>query len=111
MTPIPQLIESLRKRTDLGIVEEEHAWRIIVTKGADLFCEVTVPHRVLEWCACVKHRREKKEVWSDWMDYDGYDKRPKSELESEMAHDVLAFLDRVSARELVLPLNIYEERA
>jgi len=111
MTRIRQLIESLRKRSDLGVADEPHAWRIVITKGRDLFCEVTVPHEVLEWHACVKHRRDKKEMWADWMDYEGYDERPKDVLEGEMAVDVLAFVDRVSVHELVLPLNIHEKSA
>jgi hypothetical protein len=111
MTRIRQLIDSLRKRSDVGVVDEPQSWRIVITKGRDLFCEVTVPHEVLEWHACVKHRREKKDVWADWMDYAGYDKRPKEVLEDEMAADVLAFIDRVSVKELSLPLNIYEKEA
>ena len=111
MARIPQLIESLRKRTDVGVVDEPQAWRLVITKGRDHFCEVTVPHKVLEWHACVKHRREKKKVWADWMDYEGYDKRSKDVLEEEMAIDVLAFVDRVSSQELVLPLNIYDQNA
>lgn len=70
-----------------------------------------MPHDVLEWYACVKHRREKKEMWADWMDYEGYDKRPKAELEAEMAEDILAFVDRASSKEPLLPLRIYEESA
>lgn len=111
MARIPQLIESLRKRSDVGVFDEPQAWRLVITKGRDHICEVTVPHEVLEWYACVKHRREPKEVWADWMDYEGYDKRPKNVLEEEMALDVLAFVDRVSFHELVLPLNIHEPNA
>jgi hypothetical protein len=111
MKRIPQLIEALRKRADLAVADEPNAWRIVIAKGRDLFCEVTVPHSVLEWRASVKHRREKKEAWTDWMDYEGYDKRPREALEEEMVDDVLAFLDRASAKEPLLPINIYEERA
>jgi hypothetical protein len=111
MSPIRQLIEVLRGRSDVGIVEEKQSWLIMITKGRDLICEITVPHNVLEWHACVKHRREKKEVWSDWMDYAGYDDSPKAKLEAEMADDILAFVDRVSISEPLLPLRIYEERA
>jgi hypothetical protein len=111
MTRIRQLIEELRARSDVGVVDEAHSWRICITKGRDLFCEVTVPHDVLEWHASVKHRRDKKELWSDWMDYSGYDDRPKEQLEIEMAGDVLAFIDRVSTAEQLLPLKIYEDCA
>lgn len=109
MARIRQLIESLRARGDVGVADEPQSWRIVITKGGYLFCEVTVPYDVLEWHACVKDRREKKEVWADWMDYEGYDERPKDALEEEMAVDLLAFVDRVSFQEIVLPLNIYEK--
>jgi hypothetical protein len=108
MSRISQLIESLRMRSDVGVVNESRSWRIVIAKGGTLFCEVAVPHDVLEWHACVMSRREKKEVWTDWLDYEGYDERPREELEAEMADDILAFVDRVSARELALPLSIYE---
>jgi hypothetical protein len=111
MSRIQQLIESLRQRSDVGIVEQEQSWLVVITKGRDLFCEVTIPHDVLEWFASVKQRHDKREVWSDWMDYTGYDDRPTEQLEAEMADHILAFIDRVSVSELVLPLSIYEERA
>jgi hypothetical protein len=111
MSRIHQLIGSLRKRGDLGIVEQEQSWLVVITKGRDLFCEVTIPHDVLEWSASVKQRQDKREVWSDWMDYTGYDDRPKEQLEAEMTDDILAFIDRVSVSELLLPLSIYKERA
>lgn len=111
MNHIRQLIEELRRRSDVGIVEEKQSWLIIITKGQDLICEITIPHNVLEWYASAKHRQEKKEVWSDWMDYSGYDASPKEKLEAKMADDILAFVDRVSVSEPLLPLQIYEERA
>ena len=64
---------------------------------------------MLEWFASVKHRPDNKEVWSDWMDYSGYDDRPREELEVEMAGDISAFINRVSMGELKLPLKIHEE--
>ena len=110
MSRIRQLIESLRQRSDVGVVEEEKSWRVVITQGRDLFCEVTIPHDVHEWFACVKSRKEKREVWSDWMDYDGYDDVPAAKLEAEMADDILAFIKRVSISEIRLPLRIHEER-
>ena len=49
MSRIRQLIEVLRKRPDVGVVEQEQSWRVVITKGRDLFCEVTIPHDALEW--------------------------------------------------------------
>lgn len=108
MTRIRQLIEQLRKRSDVGVVDEAQSWRICITKGRDLVCEVTVPHDVLEWFASVKHRRDKTELWSDSMDYSGYDDRTRKQLEVEMAGDILAFIDRASTKEPLLPIKIYE---
>ena len=110
MSSIRQLIESLRQRGDVGVSEQAQSWLVVITKGRELFCEITVPHDVLEWFACVKHRHDKGEVWSDWMDYSGYDDSPKETLEAKMAEDILAFVNRVSTSELVLPMQIYEDR-
>jgi hypothetical protein len=110
MSHIRQLIEGLRRRCDVGVTDEVQSWRVIIPKGRDLFCEVTIPHAVLEWHASVKNRREKKEIWSDWMDYSGYDDRAREELEAEMADDILAFIDRVSIKYPLLPLKIYESQ-
>ena len=109
MARVRQLIEELRRRSDLGVVDEAQAWRVCIIKGGDLLCEVTIPHDVLEWHADVKQRRDQKTIWSDWMDYSGYDNCPKEQLEVEMAGDVLAFIDRVSTAEQLFPLKIYEE--
>ena len=108
MTHIRQLIQELRVRSDVGVVDQPQSWLVIITKGRDLICEVTVPQDVLEWFATVKHRRDKIELWSDWMDYSSYDDRPREELEAEMAGDILAFINRVSTAELLLPLKIRE---
>jgi hypothetical protein len=106
MNQIHQLIQELRKRSDVGVADQQQSWLVIISKGPDYVCEVTVPHKVLEWFACVKDQREKKEVWSDWMDYSGYDDRPTEKLEGEMADDILAFVNRVLTSELKLPLKI-----
>jgi hypothetical protein len=107
---ISQLIDVLQKRSDVGVVQQGQSWRVVITKGQDLFCELTIPHDVLEWFACVKSRKEKREVWSDWMDYNGYNDSPKEVLEAKMADDILAFIDRVSVSEHVFPLRIFEKR-
>jgi hypothetical protein len=109
MSPILILIESLRTRSDVGIVDQKNSWLITINKGRDFVCEIIVPHDVLEWYATVKHRSEKKEMWSDWMDYSGYDDSPREKLEGDMAEDITAFVDRVSRSELCLPLEIYKE--
>jgi hypothetical protein len=109
MSRIHELIELLRQRSDVCVIEREQSWLAVITKGRDWICEVTIPHDILEWFACVKHQPDKKEAWSDWMDYSGHDDSPKEKLEAEMADNILAFIDRVSASELVLPLRIYEE--
>ena len=104
-----QLIEKLRTRSDVGVADDAQSWRIYISKGRDLVCEVMVPHDVLEWYASVTHRRDKKVLWSDWMDYSGYDDRPREQLEVEMARDLWAFIDRASIKEPLLPIKIYEE--
>lgn len=109
MTRIHQLIEQFRGRADVGVVDQAQSWLIIITKGRDLVCEVTIPHDVLEWFASVTQRHYNKKVWSDWMDYSGYDDRPKEQLELKMAGDILAFVDRVSQTELLLQLKLYED--
>jgi len=109
MASIQQVIEELRTRPDVGVTDEAQSWRVSISKGSDLLCLVTIPHDVLEWHAAVWHRREKKDVWSDWMDYSGYDNRPRADLESEMAHDILAFVNRALTKYPLLPLEIYED--
>lgn len=109
MGRIRQLIEVLRKRSDMSIVEQKQSWLVVIPKGPDFVCEVTIPHEVHEWFASLKKRPDMQEVWSDWMDYTGYDDSPMEKLEAEMADDLIAFIDRVSASELVLPLTIWEE--
>ena len=108
MSGIRHLIEQLRRRSDVGVVDEAQMWRVCITKGQDLMCEVLISHDVLEWSAFVRQRHDQKEIWADWMDYTGYDDRPVEELEAEMAGHILAFIDRVSTAEQIFPLKIYE---
>lgn len=111
MSRIRPLIEMLRKRSEMGIVEQKQSWLVVIPKGPDFVCEVTIPHEVLEWFASVKKRPEMQEAWSDWMDYTSYDDSPMEKLEAEMADDILAFIDRVSTSEQAFPLSIWQEKA
>ena len=111
MKPIQTMIERMRTRPDIGVVDQEQSWKLLITKGRKYLCEVTVPHAVLEWFASVQDRTERKEVWSDWMDYEGYDDTPRSELMESMVDDVESFADRVSKEALILPLSIYKPEA
>ena len=52
---ISEMIEVLRRRPDVGIVDQDQSWVVFITKGHDLFCEVTIPHDALEWFASVNH--------------------------------------------------------
>lgn len=109
MNRIHELIQELKKRPDVGIIDNENSWAAIISGGKDLICEVIIPHEVLEWHASVKRRRENKEIWSDWMDYSGYNDLPKEKLEAEMADDLLAFITRMSESGLRPPYGIYQE--
>ena len=104
------MIERMRTRPDVGVVDQEQSWKLLIPKGDRFRCEVTVPYTVHEWFASVLDRIESKEVWSDWMDYEGYDDTLKSDLEESMAEDVERFVDRVSKKPLILPLSIHEPK-
>ncbi len=108
MKTITEIVSELRCRPDVGIADEMNSWRACVSRG-DILIEVTIPHAVLEWYAKATSRKEKRELWADWMDYEGYDSRAKPELEDEMAQDILAFINRVSKGPLTFPLSIYEK--
>ena len=107
---IATYIEVLSKRSEVRIVAQQQSWLVVIPKGPDFVCEVTVPYEVLEWYANVKKRPDMQEVWSDWMDYTGYNDSPMEKLEAEMVDDLIAFIDRVSGSELVLPLTIWEKK-
>lgn len=110
MPSIRDLIETLRRRSDVEVVDDAQAWRIVTTKDAGWTCEITVPREVLEWHACVKHSSSPDEEWSDWMDYSGYDDRAMEELESEMAGDILALVERAASSRLRPPSRIWDEQ-
>jgi hypothetical protein len=110
MNAIPLMIERMRMRPDVGVVDQGQSWRLLIPKGETHFCEVTVPHAVFEWFASVRDSDEGKEVWSDWMDYEGYNDSSQAELEESMADDVERFIDRVSKVPLCLPLSIYQPK-
>src|SRR5262245_10764960 len=42
MSRIRQLIELLRSRPDVAFVEQEQSWLVIITKGRDMICEVSI---------------------------------------------------------------------
>ncbi len=104
------MIARMRMRPDVGVVDQEQSWRLLVPNGETHFCEVTVPYAVFEWFASVRDSVEDKELWSDWMDYEGYNDTSQEELEVLMANDVERFIDRVSKVPLSLPLSIYEPK-
>jgi len=104
MSQVHQLIDAFRSRADLTVTDQRDAWLILIPKSAQDVCRVTVPHERFEWFADV--HRNGKEVWNDWMDHYG---SPPSELDAEMAACIASFVERVTSRELELPLKIYEK--
>jgi len=110
MSALSDLIARLRQRHDLTVAELPFAWRVTLTREPDLLCEIIIAHEVLEWFAAVTNPADDRELWSDWMDYVGYDDRPRHVLEEEMARDILAFIQRLSTSPWTLPLSIYDSQ-
>ena len=104
MSQVHQLIDTFRAREDLSVAEQAEVWLITIPKGSGDVCRVTVPRERFEWFADVQ--RGGKEVWHDSMEH--YDS-PPPELDAEMAACIADFVERVTTRELKLPLKIYEE--
>jgi len=88
-----ELIDQLRRWPDLMVREQEHSWLVEIVRE-NWICEVVVPRTALEWFATVKRRIGGKDLWSDWMDYRGYDRRTDDELATEMAGHIEAFVLR-----------------
>ena len=109
MSAIPALIVKLRSRTDLSVVDETSAWLIRISRSDHSVCDIVVPHNALEWFASIVDGDSKHEIWSDWMDYSGYDKRPKNLLEAEMTQDISDFIDRIVSTDVSVLPNIYQK--
>src|ERR1043165_9989387 len=109
MSDLRKLVDQLRTRGDLTVDDQQSAWLVRIPKDKALVCEVTIPFEVLEWFASVKRTEDATEVWSDWMDYRGYDDTSDKKLEADRAKDIAAFVERVTAAELRLPLSIWKE--
>jgi hypothetical protein len=109
MFRLRKLVNQLRTRGDLSVEDQQSAWLVRIPKGKAFVCEVTIPFEVLEWFASVRCTEDEKEVWSDWMDYRGYDDSSDEKLEADMAEDIAAFVERVATSELHLPLSIWKE--
>lgn len=108
MTSVPEFIESLRIQSGISITDQPESWLVHVSRGAHLI-EVTVPKRVLEWFASMRSRDSAHPIWSDWMDYEAYDNRPRRDLEMEMIRDIANFIDRALETEDIESLQIYQE--
>ena len=104
MSHVHQLIDTFRSRTDLTVTDQEDAWLILIPKGFRDICRVTVPRERFAWFAEV--RRDGEEVWKDWMEHYG---SPPPELDADMAECIASFVERITSRELILPLEIYAE--
>ena len=109
MSRLRKLVNQLRTRGDLTVDDQQSAWVVRIPKGKAFVCEAMIPFDVLEWFASVKRTEDEREVWSDWMDYRGYDDSPDEKLEADMAEDIAAFVERVTTSELRLPLSIWKE--
>jgi hypothetical protein len=103
MSSLRKLVDQLRTRGDLTVDDQHNSWLVRIPKGNAFVCEV------LEWFASVKRTEDATEVWSDWMDYRGYDDGSDEKLEADMAKDIAAFMERVTTAELRFPLSIWKE--
>ncbi|MFT3807990.1 hypothetical protein [Arenimonas sp.] len=85
-------------RPGVSIAAKGAALELKLVRG-DVEVRVVVPAEVLEWFVDVEQRPSGSRA-TDWCDYEGYDNRPVSELDEDMAEEVTAFVSRLIERDL-----------
>jgi hypothetical protein len=68
-------------------------WHVRLAMRDNFICELHVGPDALDWYAGVLDPADGRELWSDWMDYLGYDKRPKVQLIEEKQRDLASFVE------------------
>ena len=75
--------------------EEGASWRLLVSTG-NAEVEVIIPFSTLEWYATAR-TQEGRVLWSDWMDYQGYDRTHSLDrLERDMCGDIKWFVETLT---------------
>lgn len=70
----------------LQLDQRGEGWEILLPERTGLSCLLVIGPDALDWGASVGHGT--KELWSDWMDYLGYDDKPEAELITEKQRDI-----------------------
>jgi hypothetical protein len=84
---LDELIASLRESPGVGIEDQPSSWKLHIASPPNISVELVVPHSVLEWFVTVRDATTDAEVWSDWMDYQGYVRKAEENLE-ELRRDM-----------------------
>jgi len=90
---VEEIVKSLGARFSVLVQAAGAGWKLQLPGRGEFLCDVAVGPRALEWYATLQDRTERREVWSDWMDYRGYDKTPEEELLAAKARDLAWFLE------------------
>jgi hypothetical protein len=98
---LDELIRTLEHLPETRIEPQPHHWSIQLTKPDGIHLEIVVPRDVLEWFVTARDLNG-SELWSDWMDYQGY--VPKSEerpeqLAAQMRNHVEVFVRTLAGAE------------
>jgi hypothetical protein len=97
-TRATEFLQSLKQSSGVTVAKRGEALELCVVRG-DIRVTVTVPFNVREWFVDVVGPAMTAKI-DDWCDYDGYDDSSAESLDSDMANDVMKFVDRLLKREL-----------
>ena len=76
----------------LTVIPQGQGWDIPLPVRDNCMCELHIGPGACDWSASVVDPADGRELWSDWMDYLGYDKRPEVQLIEEKQQDLGSFV-------------------
>ncbi|NIS81965.1 MAG: hypothetical protein GTO14_17550 [Anaerolineales bacterium] len=94
-TTLGQFIKTLAERYNLAVEfprRPGYGWRIDLPPRGEFICQLAIGSKATDWYANVLDRYDRHKVWTDWMDYYGYDKKSEDQLVDDKQRDIAWFV-------------------
>ena len=85
-------LQELCTKHGLSLDKHGDGWEILLPERTGLSCLLRIGPDALDWGTSVG--QDTKELWSDWMDYLGYEERSEADLISDKQRDISVCVER-----------------
>lgn len=93
MLTLEENLTTLATSRGLELFQQGDGWSISLPARSAYVCELNIGPEVLDWYATLRREGEGHDVWTDWVDYTGYDRRAEATMLEDKCCDIRWFTE------------------